>query len=847
MKFTAVTRSLFTLTFISAFGLLAAVLPPAFTAEGNPSLYKTLHGKAETNLEKLSKPRKKAYQKLLKKQNDILMSYLIAYESDGTLECARPEDVLSNYREVALLLETRGTTHDPEFFLSYVADQTVSDERIEAYRAALLEDGLRDIMDSSENEIDLYRKVSQWCVARLKFQPTSGRDQSPLDITQKSLLGRCEEMQILFVAAARTVGLPSRAASTPWWPHQDNNHAWAEVWLEGAWHYTGDMDAAYYPDQTWFSGLIDKTVLILADGSLPSKNDEVLAQGKYECVINSIRNYAGERARSLSIRTVDESGKPLPGTAIGVMVYNWNSLRPLTWIETDSLGTFTLSVGRGAFYLSAYKDGKQALTLVPSSEDKTMEVTLALAEGPLPDQDAMLLYPSNPFEWKQAPESWNEGVQAAKDIWNKRDREFNERYSDLPDSLLAAFGAAFRGNYREFERFLDQTHWLDGEFMTFVLGEGGQPGYIDPKFLWQATADQVEALALAFMAYEHEFYYEDLASVLQPSVYYEELGAPYELAKDVLTPFPKAFFNKAPTRLERLNNAMAWLKKKYRIDSSKALDGLLPLDVAIRQKYLTPLQYRMMAVSIARTNRVPAEFSYQPNLIYVQYDNGSWGYYDVAKCAPEANMDDKQAFATLKILASDDIGAPVTGMPSSLALTRSQKGSFYWLDQPFTDEGNGVYSISVLKGEYYLQAGYRVSDSQTAFQMKRLDLVSLDSLRVELTLREFPRKWSGDVGQELLALIADADTMGYKAFLIGNHDRENSIRLAEKLRAAGIKYLWLGYEPSPQPLEDYVVSPAWKALVEHDQRNRVRTITLIKGEDGKWRGSYEGLWDRLPE
>ncbi|MFO8144639.1 MAG: transglutaminase domain-containing protein, partial [Candidatus Syntrophosphaera sp.] len=193
---------LFTLLVCGQF--LFAELPPAFTSGGDPELYETLMDKAKDNLKKLDKPQKKGYRKLLRDQDDVLMAYLIAYESDANLCQADPADILSNYRQISLYLETYGTGHTAEFFLSYVADQTVSDERVEAYRAALLDDGLREILQTSDDELELYRAVSHWCVSRLKFTPTSGRDQSPLDITQKSFLGRCEEMQILFVAAART-------------------------------------------------------------------------------------------------------------------------------------------------------------------------------------------------------------------------------------------------------------------------------------------------------------------------------------------------------------------------------------------------------------------------------------------------------------------------------------------------------------------------------------------------------------------------------------------------------------------------------------------------------------------
>ena len=823
---------------VLAFSLSAAQLPKAFTKEGNPVLYAKLGKLAQDNLAKLDPKLRKDFRGLLQRHDDVLMAYLLAYESDANLAVASPTDVEGNYRQIAELLANKGTTHDPEFFLSYVADQTVSDERIQAYREALLEDGLREILNSAPNELELYRAVSQWCVGRLKFRQTSGRDQSPLDITQKSILGRCEEMQILFVAAARTVGLPSRAASTPWWAHQDNNHAWAEVWLDGAWHYTGDMDAAYYPDQTWFSGLIDKTVLILADGSLPSARDEVLAQGRYDCVINSIRNYAGDHTRTVKFTTVGTDGQPLPQTAIGIMVYNWNSLRPLVFVETDAKGEFSLSVGRGAFYASAHGDGRQALELVPSGEENELECRLVLKEGPLPDQDAMLLYPSNPFQWKQAPAEWNAGVEVAKARWDELDRSFSASH---PDSLTGAFLAAGRGNRIELERFLARNPSPDRDFLAYV--SSGDPQYLDPKFLWQATAEQLEALYHHYLDQAKGFSPDELASVIAPTVFYEELAEPFRLKSGQLSLYPADFRRQGETRLDRLRKAMTWLKKRYKINPNRAVKGLLPLDAAVRQKYLSNTQYRVLAVNLARANGVPAEFAYLPNLIYLQYEPGNWGYYDLNQCALEADAEDDRAYCAVKVLTTDEFGAPLSAPLEKLKLCRYQEGSFYWLEQAFDETADGTAEVSVPKGEYYLNLGYRVSDSQTAFQMRHLDLTA-SAATVEFICRQYPRSW-GPAGEELLDLLAQADTTGYSIVLIGNHDQENSIRTADKLRETGTAFLWLGHAPAASGSGNYRHFPAWEQMVKADQRNRQRTVTLIR-KNGNWQ-SYEGLWDKLPE
>jgi len=824
---------LFALIF-AVLSLSAAGLPAAFTKAGNPSLYKELHSLAKENLKRLRNGQGKAYRRLLNRYPDVVMAYLLAYESDANLQCAAPADVASNYREIVKLLAERGCEHSPEFFLSYVADQTVSDERIEAYRAALLDDGLRQIMRDSADELELYRKVSQWCVSKLKFQQTSGRDQTPLDITRKSIVGRCEEMQILFVAAARTVGLPSRPASTPWWAHMDNNHAWAEVWLDNAWHYTGDMDAAYYPDQTWFSGMIDKTVLILADGSLPSEQDEVLSRGRYDCVINSVRNYAGERTRTIRIRTLDAQGNPLGKVPVRVMVYNWYSLRVLAEFATAEDGSFTLSTGRGGFYLCASLDGRQALVPVPSTEQNELDVNLVLNEGPLPPQDMFLEYPSNPFTWKQAPPEWDLGVKEAKALWDGQDSSFTERGAACADTLQGKVLSACRGNHAAWESFLKMQPEPGPDFLNHLLES-------DPKFLWQADAAQFAALYQNFQRFDAgQLNPEEQSSLLSPSVFYEELPRPFG-KPDSPRLYPASFIKAGNNDLERLHNAMRWLKKKHRIDPAKALRGLLPLEEASRSKYLSNYQYCSLAVSLARANGIPAEFTRIPDLIYVLV-NDQWRYYNLRLCEFEdGGKKDSASSFTLRVRTLDEQGVPLDIDPKNLSLARWQNGLLYPLNHKFTATGGGTATANLPRGEYYLQAGYRVSDARTAYQLQHLTVES--ELSLDLVLREFPRKWEElPEDSELRPLLAEAGDCD--CLLIGNFDRENSLRLAEKLNAEGVVFLWLGYEEAAAAPANYRVSPAWQALVAADQINSVRSLTLLR-KDGVWQ-YHQGIWEKLP-
>jgi len=814
-------------------------LPSSYSSKGNPALCKQLMYKAETNLKLLPNDIKQQYQALLQEHPDAVMAYLLAYESDSNLAAAKPEYVHNNYLQIVNLLDSRKPKLSPEFFLSYVAKQTVSDEAITPYRKALLDDGLQDILDENTQELELFRAVTLWCVSRLQFQQTSGRDQTPLDITQRSYTGRCEEMQILLVAAARTVGLPARPASAPWWAHMDNNHAWAEIWLDNAWHYTGDMDAAWFPDQTWFSGMIDKTVLILAEGSLAAENDEILDSGKYETVINSTRNYAKERTRTLTLHVTDEKGKPVSGAQVVPMVFNWGSLRALSYLTTDKKGHLHFSCGRGAFYLSVYHKGKKALRLVPSGTDEQVMLNVQLTSQDYPPENAILEYPSNPMQWQNPPDEYRKAVQTEKDRWKlKNDNDILQVKAWLApaDSLAYQTALACKGNWHALQEFMDKQPGVDAGFWEFLLS-------YDPKFLWQANSTQIQAL---YNFYETQKPYltgseEDL-SLLSPTVYYEELPQPWKGVDGQALLYPPDFKVSGAEPKDKIEAVIKLLNNKHKIDAKKALSGLPSLELVYQQKYLNSYQFRILACSMLRANGFPAEFSRLPNLVTV-FINGDWEYLNVVTGKWENRNSESSANMVVKVRLADADGIPIQASEEQLNLCRYVEGSCYPLAHPFTYLGQGWHQATFAREKAYLQFGYRISDSQTEFHQVLIDPAPSDTISIEITASKYPRTWQA-ADPQILALLPTAIRDQDKVLILGNFDQENSRRIADKLVNAKVDYLWLGYQESGQSQANYQYLPTWQQAVSADNHNALRSITLIK-KDGQWQ-MFEGLWDKLP-
>jgi hypothetical protein len=738
-----------------------------------------------------------------------------------------------------------------------------------------------------------------------------------MDVAARSLYGRCEEWQILLVAICRTLGLPARPASTPWWAHQDDNHAWAEIYINGAWHYDGD----YYPDQNWFSGLADKMVLIVADGSLPAQDDEVLSQDEYGAVVNSIKHYAGDKTRTIKLRVSDSNGNPVSKCPIAIDVYNTNGIRPQAYTYTDEKGEKSLTVGQGAFYLMVFKDSLAALQYVPSGGAKEQFYTLLLDKTSVPAQTSKMHYPNRRVTFLDSPQSWRDDNKAASDAWQKKSddyellaqKSFMQRIAGLDtkqakalsDSLFGTLEFGIKpqaiqtigirnycravGNhlpedslfYQVLKRTRMNMHfWLgfdsirsfwdvkeaaalkhldkhkamppappiDPEWLKIILEN-------DEKDLWQPTNGWFFGSMYKWFKYIYPrvsyLPREELLNLLEPTVFYENLpGQSHYLwslcVMDGL--YPKKMILSKPLKPSP-QQVIKHFQKKHQLKIEKAISGLLPLETAYYQKYLTGYQYKILAVAYLRANQIPANYTRIPYVVAV-YTDSTWKYFDINK-NDYYQIDNKTATAgaqTRKVTfnCADEFQQPVSMSPQQIQICFLKDGQFFPTNEQPDYQGNGVFTAEIpLEGSFYAQIGYRQSDSLTVYFLRPLSENGQPLDVINLTCNNFPRNWSA-AESFLSPVIAELEKQGYSYAVLGNYTLENSLRMATKLQEANQKFLMVGYETGKVSGYDYAVLTQWHELTQQTPSLRSRTITLIKSAaDGSWK-MYEGLWNKLP-
>ena len=801
------------------------------------SLIDTLTSKAYKNIEPLPEDVQQIYKSYIEKYPDGIMAYLIMTENSSQLWDANPHDILDNYQVIKDLMKMEDyEKYSDEFVLSYVCKTTISHEIITNYRKVFAENGLLDYVRKFPDLTDRIREINLWCRENMLFVSTSGRTQDPLSVYQKSKTGRCGEMQVFFISACRTVGIPARPAWTPWWAHTDNNHAWTEVFVDNKWHYAENAQPDYYLDSTWFSGAVTKALLVLARSSFPDSLDDVVFKSSNNNYINSTNFY--QPTRKIKFKILDKEKNPADSAVVKFFAFNFSMLRSLLGVKADSLGIADVNISYGSFLVIAHKDSLSDFVFVPFGENPE-EYELILEDKKWKNLDFTFQYPEASGIRKDDPEFFAERKKQSEEKYNKLIEEIQSwkipQYAPESDSNFVKIFEKSRNNKQPLLNFIKENENIPSDFWNKLLE-------IDEKFFWQANQVQWQHIYDTFLELEENKIEDDkFSNLLAPSVFYEVLPK-------VRIP-EKYLISKEKEATERISEIIDSLNSNFEINEDKAPTGLLSLDKMLEAEFLQDFQFKTLSCYILRANLIPAQYTRIPSTIMVMADS-VWQNYDVVE-NKFVKPQDKKAGSLIKIEFEliDEKGFPVTLNPDNISTTIFQNGRFYNNDRQLDyDKEKSILSGELEKGDYQIQFGIRENGEITKVKLISLHLDEQTEIKETLIFKDFKRNWK-NADKKYLDFISSFIEEKDKDWivLLGDYDNEPVQRLATKVhhKMEDQKFVWIGKNESSQVISDYIISDKYEDFLEDNPELKHRLITFYfdAGKD-KWK-MFEGIWDLL--
>ncbi|MGE4299189.1 MAG: transglutaminase domain-containing protein [Desulfovibrionaceae bacterium] len=648
-----------------------------------------------------------------------------------------------------------------DIFLHYVLPHRTSQEPFQPHRLHFFKtlaprlDGITDMAAAAQ-------EIALWCLEHVAYVPTSRRDQGVMTSLRRGQ-ARCEEAVILFAAAARSVGIPVRKADTPAWQFADDNHAWAEVWINGTWHYIDPANPGPRLDDAWFSENVRNVLVTTATvyGDAPDAPEPVLRQGRGYTVLNTTASYAP--VHPLRVRVVGRNGVPVPNVVVLASIYNYAGFRPALRIQCDGAGEGMVMLGKGTVLLTTVLGHRRAAalaTITPPRDgdaDRPAPVTLDLAhEEPMPAGFWMRFggkLPAAPLPPLAAAE--RDAFEADKAA---RAAQRTERFNSMlrsASNYLAASGNATSGDAR----------------LAAILKDAGENGdmvatLVDmiPAPLRQTLIDYLATLspkdraacsaaglrtepALALAAREH-------ARALWGLAYDDDTFTSFVLANRISKEEPYASY-----RSSLREQAASWIGadladtvwrvnayvKHLRPAPSGVLSPVLTPDQAVRSGHVATDQDRAVAsVGILRSLGIPARYV-EPWGWVEYFDGAQWSPLFPAR--PEC-LDNKAAtpaseryyapWATLNLQCTRD-GAPLAPDAAeyfrqfalSSFVTTASAPSLGYFRQLEPDAGlrgaydatTSTFQLSFPSGSYFLIAGTRNATGEAYVRVRPFALL----------------------------------------------------------------------------------------------------------------------------
>lgn len=395
----------------------------------------------------------------------VKSSYMGFYET-FIIENAAPEDLAVFTPEmlkknVELALKTKEFAFTKEIpidvFKHFVLPLRISQEPFEDWREPFYNE-LKEKVKNITNLEEAAVIVDLYTTEQVYFKQTSGRDQAPLT-TKKRGYGRCEEIMISLTAALRSVGIPARSASAPFWNFTDNNHAWVEIWTPNGWKLMEGGIPITGQSNHWVPNNTRRTTLVEARAYGAYDSPNALQYENNVTTINSTAYYT--KTSKVNIKVVDEEGKGVPAATVSFYAVSYGGLFNLHTQNTDEKGFLEIDLGKSTAIVVAGKNGKTAIAKA-NMLDGDVDLTLKITDKKVLDEE-FAVYFTIPYRVEKECEKVElENYKMLKELANLR-RDKRLLTQKKPEKFISYLK---KGHVKDFELaqklFVEKTAELAG-------------------------------------------------------------------------------------------------------------------------------------------------------------------------------------------------------------------------------------------------------------------------------------------------------------------------------------------------------------------------------------------------
>jgi transglutaminase-like putative cysteine protease len=718
------------------------------------------------------------FEKELSSQQTDAMKFLFAFMPLSDLADYHGEFFLANANvSLKARKETSwGKTIPDDIFLHYVLPVRVNNENLDSFRIVYYDEIMSRVDNLSLKDAAL--EINHWCHEKVNYQGSDIRTSSPM-ATILSARGRCGEESTFTVAALRTAGIPARQVYTPRWAHNDDNHAWVEVWINGEWFYFGACEPEPVIDRGWFTEPARRAMLIHTKSfGSPYGNENRINSYRFYSEINNLAKYAV--TKKITVYVTDKNGNPSQHANVEYKLYNYAEFYPLTQVPTDESGYSNLETGLGDLLIWVSKDGLFDFRKISVGESDTIHLIIGrdVADGEHVDLDLSVPIVRKPFEGLPEELVKNNEQQLTEE--NLIRKEYIDSW--IQPEEVKSYGLTRKIDTSKLIPIFSRAMGNHNEIMSFI---SIVPDSLIDKalLLLEILTDKDLRDIKSIVLSDHLFYCGMSAKKMNEEPFKSNVQYTFNprISNEMIGPWRSYFRSSLPEQL--ISDApgdpsliAAYINENIRVadDENYYNTPLTPIGVH-ELKVSDSWSRSIYFVAMCRSLGIPSRLEDGRQIPQYLKDNKWHDVYFAGQIPPS----EKKGF--VRIRTSEN--RPVPEYYKHFTLARFENGRYITLAYDFNRKATEFSeNISIPPGKYLLVTGNRISDDRILSDLTFFELKEYEHKELKISLRHeaAEKKILGKIDLQKISSLFESNN-----------------KLTDGIKNQGLVIIW--FEPDNEP------------------------------------------------